>query len=90
MELTINKIQSRKVTTPCWLFERESGRYYFINDRGDITGVGDGIIILYTIEESTHKYVLERVSNSGHSCTEREFKEALDKQLFNIQESVTG
>lgn len=82
--------QEIDIQTPCWLYERASGRHYCINERGDIIAVGDKIIVMYFIEEYAHKDELKRVVNSAHSCTELEFKEALDKQLFNIQESVTG
>lgn len=90
--LTVTKMveQEVQIKPPCWFFEKVSGRHYFINERGDLVSVGDGIVVLYTIEDSGNKSEVARILKSAHGCTEMEFKEALDKQLYNIQETVTA
>lgn len=90
--LTTTKMieQEVKIKTPCWLYEKASGRHYFINERGDLVSVGDGIVLLYTVEEEGNKKEIARILKSAHCCSEMEFKEALDKQLYNIQETVTA
>lgn len=89
--LTVTKQveQEVQIPTPCWLYEKASDRHYFINERGDLVSVGDGIVVLYTVEDSGNKSEVARILKSAHGCTEAQFKEALDKQLFRVEKMIT-
>lgn len=96
MLITVKKevAETIEIKTPCWLYQSSPERWYFINENGDMTTVGEGIIILHTSENEIArdftKQEIERVFKSAHGCDESFFKEALDRELFKIQETVTA
>jgi hypothetical protein len=82
-----------ELQTPCWLHTNNPERWHFINENGDMTTVGDGLIILYTMGQGIDDLVqreIARVAKNCHSCFEFEFKKALDNELYKIQETVTA
>lgn len=96
MLITVKKEteETIEIKTPCWYFTQSPDRWHFINENGDVTTVGKDVIMLWSAGDpfsdsfriSQIKYILQ----VGHGCTESQFKEALDKELYRIQETVTA
>lgn len=91
MLITVKKEveETIEVRTPCWMAD-QSGRHYHITEAGDLIYVGNGLIVLWDKDSFGIKEEIRKAFTVGHGCTEAQFKEALDKQLNNIQETVTS
>lgn len=95
MLLTVKKEveETIEVKTPCWLYQKSPERWHFINENGDMTTVGNGVIIIWAVDSDDGVIVqreIQRVIAISHSCIEADFKQALDRELYKIQETVTA
>jgi hypothetical protein len=79
-----------EVQTPCWLYDQDYRTHIHITADGDVIKVMPNLIALYDHANSLTEIEIREAIQRGHSCTESEFKEALDKQLFKLEETVTA
>lgn len=93
MELTIQTIETKpvetKITVPCYLYEPMFDRHHFINESGDLITVGRNLVCLWTADLEQTKKQIHSAWKDSHSCTEAEYKVALDKVLFKVEEVYT-
>jgi hypothetical protein len=90
MLITINKQveETIEVKTPCWLANK-LGFYAHITEGGDLIEVYGNSISLREGDNPSTPGAIAGIVEKYHSCTEMEFKEALDKRLFKIEETYT-
>jgi hypothetical protein len=79
-----------ELQTPCWLYDNIAKIHMHVNAEGDLVKVGDGLIVFYDRGRPVTNNEISDATKRAHSCTEMEFKEALDKQLYRIEEKVTA
>ena len=90
MLITIKKEveETVEVKTPCWLVSRY-GMYAHVTENGDLIMVSKGYVSFEDADAPSTKRKIAEISQAYHSCTEMEFKEMLDKQLYRLEETYT-
>jgi hypothetical protein len=91
MLLTIKKEveETVEVKTPCWLVS-SYGMYAHITETGDLIQVCKGYISLMDANDPSTQRKIAEVSQKYNSCSEMQFKEALDKELCKLEETYTS
>lgn len=93
MELTIQttetKMVSVKVQVPCYRYEQVMNRHHFISENGELITVGENSVLYWPAEYECTKAKINEVMNGSHACIEADFKTALDKVLFKVEEVYT-
>lgn len=77
-----------EVKTPCWLVN-SIGFYAHITEGGDLIQVFGGTVSLGDASQPSTQREIARVTQEYFSCSEEQFKEALDKRLFKLEETYT-
>lgn len=90
MLITVKKEveETIELRTPCWLANK-FGFYAHITEGGDLIEVFGNTVTLKEASEPATQSAISRIINDYHSCTEMEFKEALDKRLYKLEETYT-
>lgn len=95
MELTFQTTERElktvdvKIQVPCHRYEQVGNRYHFINEQGELITVGMHSVIYWPAEYDCTKEQINKVLTNSHACIEADFKDALDKVLFQVQEMYT-
>lgn len=91
MLITVKKEteETIEIKTPCWLVDT-LGFYAHITENGDLIEVYGNTVSLKEAGNPATVVAIAGIAGKYHSCTEMEFKEALDKRLFKIEEVYTS
>lgn len=76
-----------EMQTPCWMANR-LGFYAHITEGGDLIEVYGNTVTLKEAGPAT-EVAISNLVKDYHCCSEAEFKEALDKRLFKLEETYT-
>jgi hypothetical protein len=87
MLLTVErKIKEQvEVNPPCWLYNKQTGRYSKITAAGDIVIVGMGFLCLYDAKGINAKNEIRDAIREGEPCSEADFEKALKTQIIIIE-----
>lgn len=90
MLITIKKEieETVEVKTPCWLVNA-LGFYAHITEGGDLIEVYGCTVSLREAANPATIDAIANVTRSYFSCSEEQFKDALDKRLFKLEETYT-
>lgn len=77
-----------EIKTPAW-FVNNLSFYAHITEGGDLIEVYGGVVSLREADHPTTKRDIATIVKEYHSCSEEQFKEALDKRLFKLEEAYT-
>lgn len=89
MLITVKKEveETIELRTPCWLAD-PFGFYAHVTEGGDLIEVFGNTVSLKEAGPDTEA-AIAKIFEKYHSCTEMEFKEALDKRLYKLEETYT-
>lgn len=80
-----------ELKTPCWLANR-LGFYAHVTEAGDLIEVFGGTVSMRDATEPSTQIAIANLFTAYaeyHGCTEDEFREALNKRLFKLEETYT-
>ncbi len=77
-----------EVKTPAW-FVNNLSFYAHITEGGDLIEVYGGVVSFREADNPTTQLTIAAIASEYHSCSEEQFKEALDKRLFKLEEMYT-
>lgn len=85
MEITKQVKEKVKVTLPCFLYNRITGRYSKITAEGNIVIVAVGFLCVYDHNGINAKNEIRDALREGEPCTEKDFEHALKTQINFIK-----
>lgn len=85
MVITKQVKEKVKVNLPCFLYNRTSGRYTKITEKGNLVKVGWHFLSVFNQENSLLQEEIKEALAEGEPCTENDFEHALKTQIKLIQ-----
>lgn len=93
MELTIQTTETKaveaKIPVPCYLYDSARELYHFVNESGDLVTVGNHTVSYWPKEYDVTQKQIHAAWKNCNSCVQADFKTALDKVLFKVEEVYT-
>ena len=85
MVITKQVKEKMKVDLPCYLYNRQTGRYSKITEKGNLVKVGYHFLAIYNEQSSRLQEEINEALATGEPCTEKDFEHAIKVQIKEIQ-----
>lgn len=89
IQTMISEVVETKIQVPCYKYDATTEMYHYISEAGDLINVGNHTVAYWPAEFESTKGQIAKICRTAHACIEADFKTALDRVLFKVEEVYT-